>query len=386
MAYRQDPDLDFLGQCSSEELADLVYLLTFDKDNKARLTEQLSSNGKYKRHYPDHKMYWEEIAEEVQRFGGNTISNFARLGKGVLYREILCDVCDKVKAKYDKESETIKIEQDLMLNLLEASLDKMSPEELKAVQKMLGIGNQVALTSKATVAALSALLVANPASSVLLYITIGELLVTPFLGTAAIGSTASFLAARAVAAAVPITLVVSSLWAIKDISGTAYRVTIPAVIQIALLRMKKNQETMTELEMEDDVGFDLSTPVGRKIFGGLFGMSYESKDKNNDSERVNLDDVTFPLTAEGARTYFSPISNSIERLRKLYVDDMYNRDTDFYEKWKVVVRGLESSVKEIENLLQFEKDREEQEATRRIEQSKMTKQASNFLKDAEEWS
>lgn len=238
MAYRQDPDLDFLGKCTSEELADLVYLLTFDKDNKARLTEQLSSNGKYKRYYPDHKMYWEEIAEEIQRFGGNTVSNLIRLGKGVLYREILCDVCDKVKAKYDKKSNTTKIEQDLMLHLLESSLEKMSTEEIKAVQEKLGVDSQVELTSKATVAAISALLVANPASSVLLYIAIGELLVAPFLSTA-IGSTAAFLASRAIAAAVPITLAISTIWAIKDISGTAYRVTVPAVIEVALLRAKQ---------------------------------------------------------------------------------------------------------------------------------------------------
>lgn len=242
MAYRQDPDLDFLGDCSSEELADLVYLLTFDKDNKARLTEQLSKNGKYKRYYPDHKMYWEEIAEEVQLFGGNTISNLARLGKGIFYREILCDVCDKIKAKYDKKASISKIEQDLMLHLLEVSLEKMSTEEIKAIQERLGLEHQANPTAKTTIAAISALLIVNPSSSVLLYIAIGELLVAPFLGTA-IGTTASILATRMIAAAVPITLAVSTIWTIKDISGTAYRVTIPAVIEIALLRAKKIQNT-----------------------------------------------------------------------------------------------------------------------------------------------
>ena len=39
MAYREDDDdLKFLGQLKSEDLNDLVYCLTKDKDGKVRLT------------------------------------------------------------------------------------------------------------------------------------------------------------------------------------------------------------------------------------------------------------------------------------------------------------------------------------------------------------
>lgn len=37
MAYRYDHDLEFLGKLSSDELNDLVYTLTHDKDGKNRL-------------------------------------------------------------------------------------------------------------------------------------------------------------------------------------------------------------------------------------------------------------------------------------------------------------------------------------------------------------
>ena len=41
MAYRYDADLEFLGQMKSEDLNDLVYCLTHDKDGSARFTEEL---------------------------------------------------------------------------------------------------------------------------------------------------------------------------------------------------------------------------------------------------------------------------------------------------------------------------------------------------------
>ena len=83
MAYRYDSDLEFLGQMESEELGDLVYCLTHDRDGSVRLTEELTMNELYKQHHPDHKQYWELIAAEVQCFGANTFATMLRGGKGV---------------------------------------------------------------------------------------------------------------------------------------------------------------------------------------------------------------------------------------------------------------------------------------------------------------
>ncbi|ULJ68590.1 DUF3944 domain-containing protein [Wielerella bovis] len=75
MAYRDDAGLNFLGTLSSEELNDLVNILIYDKDGDARFTEGLTISDNYKKYKPNHKMYWKEIAEEIQLFGGNTIVN-----------------------------------------------------------------------------------------------------------------------------------------------------------------------------------------------------------------------------------------------------------------------------------------------------------------------
>ena len=45
MAYRFDTDLEFLAEIKSEDLNDLVYCLTHDKDGEKRFTEELSESG-----------------------------------------------------------------------------------------------------------------------------------------------------------------------------------------------------------------------------------------------------------------------------------------------------------------------------------------------------
>ena len=58
MAYRHDPDLEFLGKMKSSELNELVLCLTHDKDGSARLTEELTMSDTYKKYAPDHSKYW----------------------------------------------------------------------------------------------------------------------------------------------------------------------------------------------------------------------------------------------------------------------------------------------------------------------------------------
>lgn len=239
MAYRYDPDLEFLGNCTSEELGDLVYLLTYDlKDDKKRLTESLTSNGKYKRYYPDHSKYWKEIAEEIQCYGGNSIANFVRR-KGVLYKEILCDVCDKMKVKYKKTDSTKIIEIALFEKVITKEIAELSDDDLRKIAKGLDI--QVdnipsGAIAPAVVGGLHLLLSTSVPVAVIVNIigaTISREIVTSSIG-ALIGGT---VAGRALGvAAGPIGWAISGGWLLADIASPATRVTIPAVLQIIYLR------------------------------------------------------------------------------------------------------------------------------------------------------
>ena len=151
MAYRDDADLEFLGQMESQDLNDLVYCLTHDKDGDVRLTEELTMNELYKNHYPDHQKYWEMIAAEIQCFGANTFMTVFRGGKGVEYKEVLMDVCDKMKVNYNKSSSVEKIEGNLLMKILEDALEKMSPEELRELAEATGVKNTSGITAETMV-------------------------------------------------------------------------------------------------------------------------------------------------------------------------------------------------------------------------------------------
>lgn len=249
MAYRYDPDLEFLGTLKSEEMDDLVYLLTHDKDGKIRYTESLTKDNNYKRYYPEHIKYWELIAEEIQLFGGNTFMNFIKGGKGVLYKEVLCDVCDKMKVKYKKSSSTKQIEQDLLMKILQVALEKMTPEELKKLSVEVGLENVEEFTPHIIAGAFFAifkvggfisykvtLIVANAVMKAL----VGRGL--SFAGNIALVKYLAFITG-------PVGLALTSIATFIDIAGPAYRVTIPAVVQIAYLRSLS--EFRDEIEKEE---------------------------------------------------------------------------------------------------------------------------------------
>ncbi len=80
------------------------------------------------------------IAEELQCYGGNTFINFFR-NEGVLYKEILCDVCDRLKVSYNEKSSTSWIEQNMLAKLLKDSLEQMSKKDLEKLRHELDMSN-----------------------------------------------------------------------------------------------------------------------------------------------------------------------------------------------------------------------------------------------------
>ena len=238
MAYRYDPDLEFLSKCTDEDLNDLVYCLTHDKDGSKRLTEELTLSDSYKKHYPYHSLYWEEIAAEIQCFGGNTFANMFRGGKGVLYKEVLCDVCDKMKVNYNKNSPVERIENGLISKVLEDSLEKMSPDEIRRLATELGIKNTQNITKQVLLGSFQTIFRAGGFKSYQLTVIVVNAVLKALIGRGL--SFAGNAAATRVFAVLsgPIGWLITGLWTAFDIAGAAYRVTIPAVIQVAALRQK----------------------------------------------------------------------------------------------------------------------------------------------------
>ena len=238
MAYRYDSDLQFLGSMKSEDLNDLVYCLTHDKDGDARLTEELTMSSEYKAHNPDHHQYWELIAAEIQCFGANTFATIFRGGKGVEYKEVLMDVCDKMKVNYNKDSSTEKIEGNLLMKILSDSLEKMSPEDLKNLAEATGIKNTNNINPEMMASVFQAVFRAGGFKSYQLTLIIVNAVLKALIGRGfSLAANATLTRTMAILTG-PIGWVITGLWTAIDIAGAAYRVTIPAVIQVAALRQQ----------------------------------------------------------------------------------------------------------------------------------------------------
>ena len=128
MAYRSDRGLEFLENVSSSDIDALVLVLIKDKDGDDRITEELTTNDRYKRHSPDHHEYWDLVAAEIQCFGANSLVTMFRGGKGVLYKEVLCDTCDKMKVNYNKDASVETIEMNLLMKIMTEAMQDMSSD------------------------------------------------------------------------------------------------------------------------------------------------------------------------------------------------------------------------------------------------------------------
>ena len=235
--YRNDPDLNLLGQCSNEELQVLVSILTTDpRDGDTRWTESLTGTSEYRVLAPQHRLYWQLIAAELQRYGANTLMSLARLGQGVVYREILEDVCDKLDVNYNPKSTTETIELSLLMKVLEKSLDQMTPENLMAFSRTM----QLELTNptpQLIIIAVQAAIRTSSLAALEIATVMSASVITSLGGIATWGTVV--VASRALSViAGPVAIVLSSAWMISDITGPAYRVTIPACIIVAWLRQQ----------------------------------------------------------------------------------------------------------------------------------------------------
>lgn len=254
MAYREDDDLKFLGEMESEALSDLVDVLTKDKDGSARLTQELTSSDLYKQHAPDHNKYWELIAAEIQLFGGNTIvSNVFRLGKGVLYREVLQDACDKLKVQYAKHAPVENIEAQLLAKLFAGMMDKMSADEREEFAKVVGLEAVKTFAPEAMAAAVQAAIIAGGFASYRIALIVANQVSRALLGRGLTFAANATLARTIGVISGPIGWAVTGAWTLVDIASPAFRVTLPAVVHVALLRKMhraKVEGLIKELEKE----------------------------------------------------------------------------------------------------------------------------------------
>ncbi|OBX49010.1 DUF3944 domain-containing protein [Moraxella nonliquefaciens] len=236
MPYRYDPDLQFLQYCSDRDLDDLVRILIYNKDGSLRLTEDLTYKDIYKKHQPNHSMYWQEIACEIQCFGANTVATLFRGGKGVLYREVLYDVCNKLDVFYDMDDTVENIENDMITDILGSAFKKMTPEERVAFAKEFDMTSISDFTPQALAMATQIAIKKGGFLSYKLTLIVANQIARAITGKGLQLATNATIAKSLSLFAGPIGWAITTSWTVLDIASPATRVTIPAVFEVALLR------------------------------------------------------------------------------------------------------------------------------------------------------
>lgn len=232
-----DDDLKFLAKCHNDDLKVLTDYLTTDKDGKERLTEGLTSTEAYKICYPDKlNDIWDDVAHELQLFGGNTLLNIFR-GHGVPYREILIDVCKKMKVNFNKDARIEFIEDSLLRKCLEDSIENMSAEELQQLVQTMNI-KTANYSKEAMIVALQVAIRTGGFTPYKIAVVVANAVCRALLGRGlAIATNAALTRYMAIFAG-PIGLLLTVILTAIDIAGPAYRVTIPCCIQIAYMRRR----------------------------------------------------------------------------------------------------------------------------------------------------
>jgi uncharacterized protein YaaW (UPF0174 family) len=231
-----------LRQASNEELAPLVeYIL-----NKGGLSAELDATIVFKKHYPNHRMYADDIAAEIQKFGANTFwSQTFRKGRGKKYGKILRSVAKRCGVKVRFWDETAEIEERVLEAVLSKASERMTDQQRQELLDTLEINRLPGAGGPVAAGAVQAAIQAAGFAPYKLAVIVANGMANAVLGHGlALAANAGLVKALALFAG-PVGWAFDAIWGGMIVAGPAYRVTIPCVVQVAFIRqsiLRRQQE------------------------------------------------------------------------------------------------------------------------------------------------
>jgi len=198
----------------------------------------------YERHGIDPKEGAIRLVEEICLDGSNSLASIFRGGKGTSYVNVVRDVAEKIGVKKGNlDGMTVReIEKEIIALLIKNYVGKLSNNELenlradlmkaKLDEKLVNDNIINGITKGGAIALLGTVAGRE------IVVGIITRVVAAYVGT----RTAATVATRAVGAAIPFLNVALFGWLAWDLSGPAFRKTIPTVIDVAILRLKSSSE------------------------------------------------------------------------------------------------------------------------------------------------
>ncbi len=147
-------------------------------------------------------------------------------------------MCDHLKVSYNEKSNTSLIEQNMLSSILQKSLEKMSDEEIRELCDELGVKNTNKLGKQALSTATLTLFRMDGFKSYQLALIVANAVIKAiFQRGLSLGANATLTRGLSILTG-PVGWIITGVWTAIDIAGPAYRVTIPACILVATLRLK----------------------------------------------------------------------------------------------------------------------------------------------------
>lgn len=235
--YREDIELmSILDAAQREDLAILIDIITDSGKGRISLDSDVKEgllNCKNPQSTQSVKVL---IAQEIQKFGSNSLISIFRGGKGVLYREIVNDVADHVGANYNDKQDITQVEGAILLKIVEKSLEKMSEEEKRLFFDQFGVRYEG--VGPASMAALIAVIKVSGFAFYQMVAIVAQATTKALLGKGLTFAASNSLMRGISAFAGPIGWAITGIWTAFDLASPAYRVTVPCVIQIAYMRQQ----------------------------------------------------------------------------------------------------------------------------------------------------
>lgn len=239
---KPDNDLRFLKNCRNEELKVLCDILTHDRNGELRITEQITNTDDYLRYYPQQLgMMADTIAGELRKYGSNTVKTLVFQGEPDTYEEILHRVCRKMNVDTEEQASVPEVERALLTTVCEQTTCKLTEGKLRDLADDLGIQHKrvsrqmlvgmlmTAIRSNVRIFARLSYYIATRVANMLL----GRNMMS--LGIGSMGRMLGIASGPAGWAAL-------AAWTISDIASPAYRVCVPAVFQVAAMRMSQTNQ------------------------------------------------------------------------------------------------------------------------------------------------
>lgn len=194
------------------------------------------------------------LSREILAFGGNTLSNAYRgmrssVEAGSLldkilpdanaqlpYVEVVKDVASHMGVKLPKDASVVDAETMLLQHMLQSAFEKMTPAERDEILAELG-GGVTGIGPAATASLITAARMGGFKTFQIAAMVAGSL-AKVILGKGLPFKVMGMLMKSLKVVTGPIGWVVTGAWAVADMAAPAYRVTVPAVVQIAYIRQK----------------------------------------------------------------------------------------------------------------------------------------------------